>query len=209
MAESSSAAAESELGKRQRNTIRNREAILLAAREVFCETGYEAATVRDIIRRTTLASGTFYNYFPDKQTILREIIEEFTIRLRHRVHEGRTRATTLEELLRYAYLATFQSYAEDETVVRLMARNEGAIRELVMSLVLKPAVEELAADLRQKSREGIVPPVDIDYVARAGVAIAAEVGSGMLEREQMDVDGATEFATQLMLGGIERLTRSS
>ncbi len=208
MAESSSAATDSELGKRQRNALRNREAILIAAREVFCEIGYEVATVRDIIRRTTLASGTFYNYFPDKQTILREIIEEFTTRLRQRVHEMRARATTLEELLRVAYLATFQSYAEDETVVRLMTRNEGAIRELVMSLVLKPAVEELAEDLRQKSREGIVPPVDIDYVSRAGVAIAAEVGSGMLEREPMDVEGATEFATQLMLGGIERLTRS-
>jgi hypothetical protein len=41
----------------------NRQAILDAAREVFGELGYDAATVRDIIRRTGLASGTFYNYY--------------------------------------------------------------------------------------------------------------------------------------------------
>ena len=51
-----------EAGRRARTKARNREAILAAARQVFAELGYEAASVRDIIRRTDLASGTFYNY---------------------------------------------------------------------------------------------------------------------------------------------------
>ena len=49
-------------GKRAQNQLQNRQAILTAAREVFAEVGYEAASVRDIIGRTGLASGTFYNY---------------------------------------------------------------------------------------------------------------------------------------------------
>jgi hypothetical protein len=36
--------------------------------------------------------------------------------------------------------------------------------------------------------------------------LAAELGMHMLGREPVDVEGTTEFATQLMLGGIERLT---
>ena len=57
------------LGKRELNRINNRKAIISAARDCFSEKGYDQVTVRDIIRRTGLASGTFYNYFEDKQSI--------------------------------------------------------------------------------------------------------------------------------------------
>ena len=47
------------IGKREQTKVQNRQAILDAAREVFGELGYDASTVRDIIRRTGLAAGTF------------------------------------------------------------------------------------------------------------------------------------------------------
>ena len=49
-------------GRREQTKAANRAAILEAALEVFGELGYDAASVRDVIRRTDLASGTFYNY---------------------------------------------------------------------------------------------------------------------------------------------------
>ena len=48
-------------GRREQNKAENRTALLKAARAVFAEMGYGAASVRDIVRRTDLASGTFYN----------------------------------------------------------------------------------------------------------------------------------------------------
>jgi len=48
------------LGKREQTKVQNRQAILNAAREVFGELGYDNVTVRDIVRRTGLAAGTFY-----------------------------------------------------------------------------------------------------------------------------------------------------
>ena len=57
-------------GKREATKAANRAAILAAAREVFGELGFGAASVRDIIRRTDLAAGTFYNHFPDKESLL-------------------------------------------------------------------------------------------------------------------------------------------
>ena len=41
-----------DLGVRARSKAANRSAILKAARAVFAEKGYEAASVRDVIRRT-------------------------------------------------------------------------------------------------------------------------------------------------------------
>jgi AcrR family transcriptional regulator len=193
----------SEPGKREQNAIRNRAAILEAARMVFCEVGYGAATVRDIIRGTDLATGTFYNYFPDKESVLRVLIEEFQRELRRRVHEARAQATSLEEMLHSAFLCCFRVFVEDEVILELMLR----IHDLTSATALEPAIRELAEDLREKSREGIIPPIDIDYLAQAIVAVAAELAFGMLRQKPADVDGATRFATELFLGGIECLSR--
>ena len=197
----------SEIGKREQNAIRNRQAILEAARTVFCEVGYGAATVRDIIRGTDLATGTFYNYFPDKESVLRVLIEEFQRELRRRVHEARAQATSLEAMLHSAFLCCFRVFVEDEVILELMLRSAGEIHDLTSATALEPAIRELAEDLRDKSREGIIPPVDIDYLAQAMVAVAAELAFGMLRQKPADVDGAARFATELFLGGVERLSR--
>jgi AcrR family transcriptional regulator len=192
-------------GKRQQNAVRNRNAILQAAREVFCELGYGAATVRDIIRRTDLATGTFYNYFPDKQAVLRVLVEDFHRELRRRVHEARASAATFEEMLRSAFGACFRFFVEDEVILSLMMRNAGEIFELTSATALEPAVEELALDLAAKAREGVGPAIDSPYLAPAMVAVATELAFRIVRQEPADVEGATEFATALFLGGVERL----
>lgn len=193
--------------KRDRNSARNRAAILAAARESFGELGYGAATVRDIMRRTPLASGTFYNYFPDKPAVLRAIIDDFSARVRARVHARRMEAHSLEELLRSAFRACFELFAEDRFMTAVLARNAGEVRELTSAHVLDAAIRDLADDLRAKAAEIALPDIDIDAVAHAAVALATELGLHMIQRRPVDVDGTTDFVTHLMLGGIERLGR--
>src|SRR5688572_27772920 len=84
-------------GRRERTKAANRSAILAAGRAVFSEHGYDATGVRDIIRRTDLASGTFYNYFPDKASIFRALVEETGAEARRRVRAGRRSSEGLVE----------------------------------------------------------------------------------------------------------------
>jgi AcrR family transcriptional regulator len=193
-------------GKRERNSSRNRAAILAAAREAFCEIGFGATTVRDIIRRTELATGTFYNYFPDKEALLHELIEEFQVELRRRVHEAREAAETLDDLLSSSFRACFELFVEEEMIVTLLNRNAGEIEQLMTAKALDPAAEELANDLRLKAREGVVPPMDFELISQAAVAIGSELAFRHV-RTRADVDPATEFASDLFLGGIERMSR--
>jgi AcrR family transcriptional regulator len=194
-------------GKRERNNLRNRERIIAAARESFLELGFGASTVRDIMRRSGLASGTFYNYFDDKESVLREIVVTFAARVRQRVHEARMRATTLEELVRAAFHATFALYAQDRLMVGLIARNAGDVYELVAANVVDPAIRDLAADLEARSGELGIAGLDLDGFAHAGVALASEFGFRLVQTRPMDVERTTEFVTDLMLGGIERMVR--
>jgi AcrR family transcriptional regulator len=53
-----------------------RTALMQAAVRVFAEKGYHAATVRDVVTDAGVAIGTFYFYFPDKETLFVHLYEE-------------------------------------------------------------------------------------------------------------------------------------
>jgi len=58
---------------RQERAKRTRAALVDAARREFSERGYAAATARSIAERAGVATGSFYQYFTDKDALLREI----------------------------------------------------------------------------------------------------------------------------------------
>ena len=195
-------------GKRERTKQANRAAILNAARRVFSELGYGAATVRDIVRETDLAAGTFYNYFPDKESVLRALMEESWREMRTRVAEARANAHNLEEFVGDAYRAYFAFIVEDPPTFELTRRNAGTIRTLFDEPVLGAARDDLLADLQAAIGRGEMPPLDAEYMTAAMAGVALEVGIRMIERAPPDVDGAAAFATAVFLGGIERLGRA-
>jgi AcrR family transcriptional regulator len=53
-----------------------RTSMMQAAVRVFAENGYHAATVRDIVAAADVAVGTFYFYFPDKESLFIHLFEE-------------------------------------------------------------------------------------------------------------------------------------
>jgi AcrR family transcriptional regulator len=194
-------------GKREQTKLQNRAAIIDAAREVFAELGYDAAGVRDVIRRTQLASGTFYNYFPDKEAVFRAVLDQSAQEVRRRLRAVRASARSLEEFVGDAYRAWFSFLVEDRLMFELMKRNAGPIRALFGDPILGAGVDDLLEDLSAAIKRGDVPPLDADYMAGAMAGVALELGVRMADRDPADVDGAARFATQLFLGGIARMSR--
>ena len=192
-------------GRRERTKAANRAAILEAALEVFAEAGYDAAGVRDIIRRTDLASGTFYNYFPDKEAIFRALVEDTGREARRRVRAARRRAATAEEFVEGGYRAFFEYIVEDPERFAFMRRNLDTLRTRFGDAVLPAGTDELADDLRDAIAAGHVPPVDVEYCAHAMIAVGLELGTRLAERDPPDVEGATRFASALFLGALDRI----
>ena len=192
-------------GRREQTKAHNRAAIIAAARVVFAELGYDAAGVRDVIRRTDLASGTFYNYFEDKEAVFRAVVDESAQEIRTRLRAVRARAQTLEEFVGDAYRVLFRFLVEDRLLFELLQRNAGPIRALFGESVLGAGVVDLFEDLRAAIARGDLPPVDAEYMAGAMAGVALELGVRMADRDPPDADGAARFATELFLGGIERL----
>jgi AcrR family transcriptional regulator len=192
-------------GRREATKQANRAAILDAAREVFSDLGYGAATVRDIVRRTDLATGTFYNYFPDKEAVFRALLEESAREARVRVRAARRSAGDVDGFVREGYRAYFEFLANDRTSFEIMRRNAGTIRALFETPALGAGTDELEADLRAAVEAGVVPDHDARYMAAAMVGAGFEIAVRMLEADPPDVEGAVDFATSLFVGGLTRV----
>ncbi|HEU4974592.1 MAG TPA: TetR/AcrR family transcriptional regulator [Baekduia sp.] len=191
-------------GKREATKQANRAAILAAAREVFADIGFGAATVRDIVRRTELATGTFYNYFPDKQSVLVALVEESAGEARVRVRAARREARTPEAFVRDGFRAYFDYLLEDRTMSELLRRNAGTIRAMFDEPSLVAGADELAEDLRAAVEAGLVADHDVEYVAAAMVGAALEVGTRMLDGDPPDPERATEALAAVFIGGLRR-----
>ncbi|MGD8518727.1 MAG: TetR/AcrR family transcriptional regulator [Anaerolineae bacterium] len=59
--------------RRERKKLETRQALLMAALSLFCTKGYDATKVEEITEAAGVAKGTFFNYFPSKESLLSEL----------------------------------------------------------------------------------------------------------------------------------------
>jgi AcrR family transcriptional regulator len=194
-------------GRRERTKAANRAAILAAGRERFAARGYDAIGVRDIVRGTDLASGTFYNYFPDKQAVFLAIVEEFGAEARRRVRAARRSAAGADDFIESGFRAFFEFIVADPVTFAFLRRNQSTIRERFGDAVLPAGLGELEEDIRAAIARGDLPASDVGYLAHAMLAIGLELGQELAERTPPDVEGATAFATALFTRGVGGLPR--
>lgn len=189
-------------GKRANTKAANRRAILTAARRVFALIGYEATTVRDIIRETNLASGTFYNYFKSKEEVFQAIAEDSTYRFRAHLSEVRARTNSLEDYIEHAFRAYFSFIArENEEAIKAGAPHLALMGVRVDTPEMLAVAGEVRADLEQTLAGETAAGLDLEYLTAAAIGIAREMGDYMLQRRPVDVEGATRFASGLVLAG--------
>lgn len=95
--------AEPTLSRRERRKLEVRTRILEAAMGLFEERGMDETTVARICERADVAHKTFFNHFPSKQHLLREIAVAFVDRLLVRIESAATRSGTTAEKLAYFF----------------------------------------------------------------------------------------------------------
>ena len=183
----------------------NRAKLLAAARKVFAEKGLGAATARDIVRETDLATGTFYNYFEDKEDAFRAVLADFTAQASARTGEMRRQAGIgLEDRIFNAYCAYFELVVEDPQMFDVLRRNPDAVA-VVGASVFEQAVREFVEDMGAWVAEGeLAAEVEpwLLYVARSLAGGAFQIAAHMADEGVSDVDATARFCTRLMLDGI-------
>ena len=120
-----------------------RTALMQAAVRVFAKKGYHAATIRDIVAAADVAVGTFYFYFPDKETLFVYLYEETADFLLQAIQQAVASRATLAKQIQ----AAVQAYV-----------NIGVYEPAVVSLLLVGGVGALPALVARRAefREGMI-----------------------------------------------------
>ena len=69
--------------RRERKKRESRARIFKAARKYFNEKGFEDTSIDDISREADISKGTFFNYFPSKESLIEAIGEEEAMDLQY------------------------------------------------------------------------------------------------------------------------------
>ncbi len=190
-------------GRRARAKAANRAAILDAGRRVFARLGFDVATVRDIIRETDLAAGTFYNYFKSKEEVFEAIAGDSARRFGERLNAVRCEATSFETYIRIAYRAYFHFLAtENADAIESGVPHMALIGVRVDTPELKAVIDEIRSDLDRVLGNDRSGELDTDYLTAAAVGIAREMGDHMLARRPVDPAATADFAANLLLFGV-------
>lgn len=197
--------------KRMEQKRENRAKLMDAARKVFAEKGLAAATARDIVRETDLATGTFYNYFEDKEDAFRAVFEDFVAPARVTGREKRLQpGLSLEQRIYDAYRSWFELVAADPQMFEVMRRNTDAIAMMGAGAddLFEEAARELVEDMEQWIAEGQLSAEIKPWLPQIARAIAGggfQIAAHMADEGISDVDATSRFCTRLMLDGLRGL----
>jgi AcrR family transcriptional regulator len=187
---------------RRRRAERTREAILLAAAEVFLDQGYTGASLSDITARLGMTKGALYFHFASKEALAQAVVDAFYGLGPELIAEARARragslAVAIDSTLTLA--ARFQG----DPLVRGGARlaREGRQTGLRTQAPYLPWENTLVPLLEESRREGDLA-ADVDVAALARVVTAAFVGAELMTQllpETLDLPSRIRELWRLLL----------
>jgi len=143
------------LGKRATQKEQVRKRLLQEGLILFSTLGLEKTTVADIVLKSEVARGTFYNYFPDTQSLFDALIEELNLSVKSAIQQTRKESDNV-----YDYLyGTFKSYFDligTPEMIHFHILNQAHIRQSsyhsdIIKTIVKNLNRDLKSDLKIKS----------------------------------------------------------
>ena len=189
-------------GKRAQNKEANRDAILEAAQDVFAELSFGGSSVRDIIGRTGLASGTFYNYFRSKEEVFGALLDEMADELRFRLQHLREESPDCLTLARRSFEIYYRCILEHRRLYLVLRRNMGTVRQQVETPGMLAGFVDLLADIEMAVSHGGLTAADNQRITAATVGMALEIGDRLRRETPPDLAGAARFSADFLIGGI-------
>ena len=190
--------------RKEREKERRRQQIIVAAKRVFTEKGFNRATMEDIAKEAELSPGTLYLYFKNKEELYASlslrILQYLHIRVQHVNSEQGEPARKLKALIE----AMYDVYAFDPLILINMFHLQSS--ETLKNL--SPELLEQIEDLSRQSigaisaifEEGIDKGVFVDRHPTALADIFWALFSGVIlwNTSKRIIDDRKDFLTQTL-----------
>ena len=189
--------------KREITKSNNRKLIIDSGIKVFVEKGVAEATVRDIIRSTGLASGTFYNYFKSKEDVLVAIFDDFALDIGENIRSKKDIPKDFEEFLSMK-ITTFLTYVLNKPELHLiMSNNHNTVNNFSINtpqIILE--IDYLKNEIKEGIKKGIFPDIDFDLFGLVARPIADSIAQDMLLEKNPNVKKFADKCVNFLINGL-------
>ncbi|MEG3126140.1 TetR/AcrR family transcriptional regulator [Sphingomonas sp. GB1N7] len=176
-----------------------RSALLAAGRSLFAERPMDAVPIDDIVQRASVAKGSFYTHFDDKNALLSAINDEITTQVEMLV--GSANAGITDPAMRLARgLCVYLRYVVDEPEHgAILVRSDAASGLGAAPSLHAGTFTDLSGGL--SSGRLSIPTVEIAAVLVLGIGLAG-MARCLRERSRPAIVGIAQQLTTMMLTGI-------
>lgn len=191
------------IGLRERGKLEKRWRIEKAAREIFAERGFDAATTREIADRAGVSVATLFVYAPDKAQLLKTIFEQQLDKISDAHGSVDVRAKLLDQLIQF-FRPRYELWGRDPRLSRTAMRVAFSTFVEPTAAAKNPSVAMVWSKLHQgvadiieryKRYSGRCAQADSELVARAVFAIyMTHVQLWIAEPEPTAEDGLASLA---------------
>jgi AcrR family transcriptional regulator len=182
---------------------KTRAKLLKAAESVFGEKGYERASIADITRKGGVALGTFYVYFPDKQSIFVEVVDELGTRLRRLIGESTAACTSRMDVEREG-LRTFFEFVRQHPNLYKVVRQAEFVDEACYRRYYDRFAKGYVSGLSQAMTAGEVRRMDPETLAYCLMGIGDFLGMRwVLWEEDPGMERVLDTAMSLIQHGVD------
>jgi AcrR family transcriptional regulator len=199
------------LNRRQAAKVRTRQKVLDAARSLFAERGYDAATIRDIAKGAGMSTGAVFANFQDKAELFEAVFSEEMEGLLADIRGAATEGRVLDRLSSGLTAGYHRSLDHLPLMQAMVARSwfQPEDADQRSRAFVRPLVEAIGEMLQAGVREGdLRQDVDVALVSRlvwdvfiSNYRFAAYDNWGIEEltphiRKQLDLILASQLARQ-------------
>ena len=141
-----------------------REDLLKAAEEVFAQEGLQAAKIGDVAKRAGVAVGTVYNYFEDRDALVKALLDARCASIGTRLGAAMANEGPFVEQLRAVVGTMLATMHENWRFVTLMMQSEmlsrmpGAKGKPVTGVLARQTLAQLSALMERGIAAGVLAP---------------------------------------------------
>ncbi|WP_397534661.1 TetR/AcrR family transcriptional regulator [Roseateles sp.] len=180
--------------------------ILDFAARLIIEEGFTELSMERLAREAGISKALIYNYFPNRNDMLRALLEREMQVLRERQLREINAATDFRDLV-YRTTRTYVAQVKERGALLQRLWAESAVARTVADQHLSQRDEALRFMSRQVAKEYGLPR-DVATTAVDMQMAMTEAAAQHLSNSHDDVDFATSICVTLLLGGGEALARA-
>ena len=197
----------------QERSEATRQAILRAARAVFLEEGYRAASVADICARADVSKGAFYHHFETKQGLFLTLMEDWLAGIDRQLQALRAESPDMGSALVHVADLAGQIFdtANDQVPMFLEFWSEASHDRAVSQALVEPypRYETVFTEwMKEGMAQGALRKTDPRDAARALVALSVGLLlQGLLDPEPSRRVETPRHALHLLMDGLREAQR--